>query len=59
MGQYYYAVILDANGWIRVWMVPGLGIKLMEHSYLGNEGVETFEAELTPCLLYTSPSPRD
>jgi len=48
MGQYYYAVILDVNGWIRVWMVPGLGIKLMEHSYLGNEGVETFEAELTP-----------
>jgi hypothetical protein len=48
MGQYYYAVILDANGWIRVWMVPGLGIKLMEHSYMSNESVGAFEWELTP-----------
>jgi len=48
MGQYYYAVILDENGWIRVWMVPGLGIKLMEHSYMNNESVGAFEWELTP-----------
>ena len=48
MGQYYYAVILDANGWIRVWMAPGFGAKLMEHSYLNNEGVSGFEWELTP-----------
>jgi hypothetical protein len=48
MGQYYYAVILDANGWIRVWMEPGFGAKLMEHSYLGSIGVGTFEWELTP-----------
>jgi hypothetical protein len=48
MGQYYYAVILDANGWIRVWMAPGFGAKLMEHSYLGSIGVGTFEWELTP-----------
>jgi len=48
MGQYYYAVILDANGWIRAWMAPGFGAKLMEHSYLGNEGVCSFEWELTP-----------
>jgi hypothetical protein len=48
MGQYYYAVILDANGWIRVWMAPGFGAKLMEHSYLGGIGVGTFEWELTP-----------
>jgi len=48
MGQYYYAVILDANGWIRVWMAPGFGVKLMEHSYLSNEGVGAFEWELTP-----------
>ena len=48
MGQYYYAVILDANGWIRVWMAPGFSAKLMEHSYLDNEGVGAFEWELTP-----------
>jgi hypothetical protein len=48
MGQYYYAVILDANGWIRAWMAPGFGGKLMEHSYLGGIGVGTFEWELTP-----------
>ena len=48
MGQYYYAVILDANGWILTWMAPGFGAKLMEHSYLRNEGVCTFESELTP-----------
>jgi hypothetical protein len=48
MGQYYYAVILDANGWIRAWMAPGFGAKLMEHSYLGGIGVGTFEWELTP-----------
>jgi hypothetical protein len=48
MGQYYYAVILDANGWIRVWMAPGFGAKLMEHSYLGSIGVGKFEWELTP-----------
>uniref|UniRef100_A0A6C0LPE2 Uncharacterized protein n=1 Tax=viral metagenome TaxID=1070528 RepID=A0A6C0LPE2_9ZZZZ len=48
MGQYYYAVILDANGWIRAWMAPGFGVKLMEHSYLDNEGVGAFEWELTP-----------
>jgi hypothetical protein len=48
MGQYYYAVILDENGWIRAWMAPGFGAKLMEHSYLGGIGVGTFEWELTP-----------
>jgi len=48
MGQYYYGVILDENGWIRAWMAPGFGAKLMEHSYLGGIGVGTFEWELTP-----------
>ena len=51
MGQYYYAIILDAEGNIVVWMngFPyGSGVKLMEHSYIDNSFVNTFEFSLSP-----------
>jgi hypothetical protein len=51
MGQYYYAVILDAQGKIVVWMNAspyGSGVKLMEHSYIDNAFVNTFEFSLSP-----------
>jgi len=49
MGQYYYGVYLDVSGAVVGWMCPFFaGMKLMEHSYIGNEFVSTFEWELTP-----------
>jgi len=49
MGQYYYAVLLDTRGAVVGWLCPfSGGMKLMEHSYLGNEFVSTFEWELSP-----------
>jgi len=51
MGQYYYAVILDAHGNIVAWMSAfpyDSGIKLMEHSYIDNAFVNTFEFSLSP-----------
>jgi len=49
MGQYYLGVYLDVSGAVVGWMCPfNGGMKLMEHSYLGNEFVSTFEWELTP-----------
>jgi len=51
MGQYYYAVILDTQGNIVLWMngFPyGSGVKLMEHSYIDNSFVNTFEFSLSP-----------
>jgi hypothetical protein len=51
MGQYYYAVILDAQGKIVMWMNAspyGSGVKLMEHSYIDNAFVNTFEISLSP-----------
>ena len=51
MGQYYYPIILDANGKIVVWMngqTYNEGLKLMEHSYLDNTFVNTFEFALSP-----------
>ena len=56
MGQYYKAIILGSKGiakkeLIRLWMSPyayGNGSKLMEHSYIGNSYVETFEFLLSP-----------
>ena len=51
MGQYYYPIILDADGKIVVWMDPtayGEGQKLMEHAYLRNPFVNTFEFALSP-----------
>ena len=52
MGQYYYPIVLDENGKkIIVWMCAhnyNNGLKLMEHSYLGNNFVSTFEFGLSP-----------
>ena len=55
MGQYYYAIILSASGKIVVWMDPqdyNNGMKLMEHSYLDNIFVSTFEYGLSPAGPY-------
>jgi hypothetical protein len=59
MGQYYRAIILGNKPEtdipnqekIRLYMVSYAyrsGAKLMEHSYIGNEFVESFESLLTP-----------
>lgn len=51
MGQYYYPIILSDSGKIIAWMHAhqyGNGLKLMEHSFIGNNFVSTFEFELTP-----------
>ena len=51
MGQYYYPIILDKEGKIVVWMCAhryGNGAKLTEHSYMGNNFVQTFEFGLSP-----------
>jgi hypothetical protein len=55
MGQYYYPIILDAEGKIVVWMNAGLynsGLKLTEHSYIDSIFVNTFESLLSPDGLY-------
>jgi len=55
MGQYYYPIILDANGKIVVWMNAHNyhnGLKLMEHSFLGNNFVSAFEFALSPEGIY-------
>ena len=51
MGQYYYPIILSEDGKIIVWMNAQYyknGLKLMEHSFVGNNFVSTFEYGLTP-----------
>jgi hypothetical protein len=51
MGQYYYAIILNAEGEIIAWMnanAYGEGVKLMEHSYLDSDFVNTVEFLLSP-----------
>lgn len=55
MGQYYYPIILDAEGNIVVWMDAQMynnGLKLTEHAYLTNSFVNTFEYSLTPEGIY-------
>ena len=55
MGQYYYPIILDKDGKIVVWMCAhhyGNGLKLTEHSYIGNNFVSTFEYGLSPGGIY-------
>lgn len=55
MGQYYHPVILDALRKVVVWMegcAYNNGHKLMEHSYLGNNFVSTFEYGLSPNGIY-------
>ena len=51
MGQYYHPIILHADGSVLVWMFAHAynnGLKLMEHSYLKNAFVSTFEYGLCP-----------
>jgi hypothetical protein len=51
MGQYYYPIVLDANGKIVVWMNAHNyqnGLKLTEHSFMNNNFVCTFEFGLSP-----------
>ena len=55
MGQYYYPIILDAEGKIVVWMNAHNyhnGLKLTEHSFLENNFVSTFEFALSPEGIY-------
>lgn len=49
MGQYYQPVIIDENNNVTAAMYSheyGNGLKLMEHSYIGNNFVESFETLL-------------
>ena len=51
MGQYYYPIVLSAHGKIVAWMMAhryGNGLKLTEHSFIGNNFVSTFEFGLSP-----------
>jgi hypothetical protein len=51
MGQYYYPIILNSDGKVVVWMCAHNyrnGLKLLEHSYLENNFVSTFEFGLSP-----------
>jgi len=51
MGQYYYPIFLSEDGKILAWMQAhryGNGLKLMEHSFIGNNFLSTFEFALTP-----------
>ena len=55
MGQYYYPIILKGRAGeveeIKAWMNAhryGNGLKLMEHSYIGNNFMSAFEYEIGP-----------
>lgn len=51
MGQYYYPIILSADGKIVVWMNAHNyrnGLKLTEHSFIDNNFVNAFEFGLSP-----------
>lgn len=51
MGQYYHPIYLSADGTVLAWMLAHRyqnGLKLMEHSYMKNNFVCTFEFGLTP-----------
>jgi hypothetical protein len=51
MGQYYHPIVLNADGKIIIWMDAhqyGNGLKLTEHSYIGNMFVSAFEFALSP-----------
>ena len=55
MGQYYFPMILDNQGIIVVWMDAMnymTGMKFMEHAYIGNPFVSTFEYGLTRQSIY-------
>jgi hypothetical protein len=53
MGQYYIPMILgvkDVKEFIRLWLdahMYGNGLKLTEHSYIGNEFVSAFEYQIS------------
>jgi len=51
MGQYYLAVLLDDAGKILRWVSPR-GMKLMEHAYLDDSVVNSFEYCLNPTNKY-------
>lgn len=49
MGQYYKPILLDESGKPEAWAYShdyNNGLKLMEHSYIGNNFVQRVEAEL-------------
>ncbi len=56
MGQYYKIIILADNKindkeFIRLWFCPsnyGVGIRLMEHAFIGNPAVEALEYLISP-----------
>ena len=51
MGQYYYTIILNAEGNIVAWMNAfgyNEGVKLLEHSYLTSAYVNAVEFSLSP-----------
>lgn len=48
MGQYYRAIILDATSkYVQTW-VPSALVKLMEHSYIGDDCLKKMEALICP-----------
>jgi hypothetical protein len=55
MGQYYFPMILDSQGIIVVWMDATnykSGMKFLEHAYIGNQFVSTFEYGLSRESIY-------
>lgn len=51
MGQYYKPIMLDNDNEIVAWFYShdfGNGLKLMEHSFIGNDFVSAIESALTP-----------
>ena len=50
MGQYYKPIILEPRGGVKAWFYSheyGNGLKLMEHSYIGNSFCNAVENYLT------------
>lgn len=55
MGQYYKPIILSDDNKVVAYMYShdyDNGLKLMEHSYIGNNFVETFASLLAPDQPY-------
>jgi hypothetical protein len=64
MGQYYRTVFLSDNGEIIGWSECNWGVKMMEHSYIGNTFIIAIEEYLhrNPCRVvwagdYSEPEP--
>lgn len=47
MGQYYKPISIDKEEWLHSWDYEN-GLKLMEHSYIGNDFVGAVEALIMP-----------